>query len=131
MVLDAGEPGDHLGNARQRPQLGSEPMRPRPGAQRLLDRGELRGIQLGLPPGAPAAFSPARPSRCQAWSQLCTLTRVTANAFATSTCDLPRANNRAACSRRASIAAKSRVGVGMNQHAMVPPKSVHLFCEIH
>jgi len=76
-------------------------------------------------------LSPARPWAFHAWYQWWALTRVTPNAFATATCDSPRANSRAACSRRASIAAKSRAVVGMRQHAIVPVKSVSLFGESH
>jgi hypothetical protein len=85
----------------------------------------------GFRPARPAPLSPARPSAFHVWNQWCALTRVTPKAFATATCDSPRANSRAASSRRASIAAKSRWGEGMLQHAIVPLKSVTLFCETH
>jgi len=88
-------------------------------------------LSRGLRPARPAPLSPARPSACQAWNQWWALTRVTPSALATATCDSPRANSRAACSRRVSIAAKSRVVVGMRQHAIVPMKSVSLFGESH
>lgn len=85
----------------------------------------------GFRPARPAPLSPARPWAFHAWNQWCALTRVTPNAFATTTCDSPRANSRAACSRRVSIAAKSRAVVDMLQHAIVPVNSVSLFGEIH
>ena len=85
----------------------------------------------GFRPARPAPLSPARPWSFHVWNQWWALTRVTPNAFATATCDSPRANSRAACSRRASIAAKSRAGVGMRQHAIVPVKFVSLFGESH
>lgn len=85
----------------------------------------------GRRPARPAPFRPSRPCVFQAWNQWWALTRVTPNAFATATCESPRANSRAAFSRRASIAARSRAGVGMLQHAIVPVKSVSLFCETH
>ena len=85
----------------------------------------------GRRPARPAPLSPARPWAFHAWNQWWALTRVTPNVFATATCDSPRANSRAACSRRASIAAKSRAVVGMRQHAIVPAKFVSLFGESH
>jgi hypothetical protein len=85
----------------------------------------------GFRPARPAPLSPARPWAFHAWNQWCALTRVTPNAFATATCDSPRANSRAARSRRVSIAAKSRAVIGMLQHAIVPVNSVSLFSEIH
>jgi hypothetical protein len=85
----------------------------------------------GLRPARPAPLSPGRPRAFQAWYQWWALTRVTPSFWATAACDSPRANSRAACSRRASIAAKSRWGVGMFQHAMVPVKIVSLFNESH
>jgi hypothetical protein len=85
----------------------------------------------GFRPARPAPLSAVRPWAFHAWNQWWALTRVTPNAFATATCDSPRANSRAACSRRASIAAKSRAVVGMRQHAILPAKSVSLFRETH
>jgi len=85
----------------------------------------------GFRPARPAPLSPARPWAFQVWNQWWALTRVTPKAFATATCDAPRANSRAAVSRRAFIAAKSRAVVDMLQHAIVPGKSVSLFCEPH
>ncbi len=83
----------------------------------------------GRRPARPAPFNPVRPLFFHAWYQWWALTRVTPSVRATATCDSPRANSRAACSRRASIAAKSRDVVGMRQHAIVPVKSVSLFCK--
>lgn len=63
MVPDTGEPGDHLGDARQRPDGGREPLRARSRTQRLLDGRQLCGVQLGLPSGATGRFQagPAGP----------------------------------------------------------------------
>lgn len=89
----------------------------------------------GFRPARPAAFKPVWPSAIQAWCQWFAAALVTPNARATAACDSPRANRRAASNRRASNAAKSlrdpRLGVGMNQHAMVPVKSTNLFGETH
>jgi len=85
----------------------------------------------GLRPARPAPFSPGRPRTFHAWYQWCALTRVTPSCWATAACETPRANSRAACSRRASNAAKSRRGVDMRQHAMIPAKSVSIFSESH
>jgi hypothetical protein len=85
----------------------------------------------GFRPARPAPLSPGRPFAFQVWNQRWALTRVTPTALATAACDSPRANSRAAFSRRASIAVKSRLGVRMAQHAMVPAHLVTLFGESH
>jgi hypothetical protein len=92
------------------------------------------GPSLGLRPARPAALRPARPFACQAWYQWWAVTRVTPKVRATTPCDAPLANSPAAWNRRASNAAKSRrerVGLAMPQHAIIPVKSVSLFCETH
>jgi hypothetical protein len=131
MVSDPRPLRDERGDARQRPEVGAEPVRARSGSQRSVEGRELPRIQLRLAARAAPPLSPARPSAFHVWNQWWALTRVTPNAFATATCDSPRANSRAAFSRRASIAAKSRAVVGMLQHAIVPVKFVSLFCEAH
>jgi hypothetical protein len=47
MVRHAGHPLDHLGDARQRPQVVVEPRRHRPAAQHPPDLGQLGGAKLG------------------------------------------------------------------------------------
>ena len=92
------------------------------------------GPSFGLRPARPAALSPARPSASQAWNQWWAVTGVTPKARATAPCDAPFENSPAARNRRASNAAKSRrerAGVPMPQHAIIPVKSISLFCETH
>jgi len=102
-----------------------------PARSALSTAAKASACSCGLRPARPAPFSPARPRTFHAWYQWCALTRVTPSSWATAACDAPRANSRAACSRRASNAAKSRRGVDMRQHAMIPAKSVSIFSESH
>jgi len=108
-----------------------KPCAPGPARSARSTRASCAASNRGLRPKRPAPLSPARPWAFHVWNQWCALTRVTPNAFATAACDSPRANSRAASSRRASIAATSRAGVDMPQHAIVRMKSVTLFSESH
>jgi hypothetical protein len=63
MVSDTGEPLDELGDTRQCPDIGAEPLRAWARSQRALDRRELRGIQLGFPPRASCPSQPG-PALC-------------------------------------------------------------------
>ncbi len=112
MVSDPCQPLDHLGDAWQGPHVGAEPLAARAGSQCALDDREVRRVQLRLAARSACPLEPGLPSAFHAWNQWWALTRLTPNAFATAPCESPRANSRAACSRRASIAARSRASVG-------------------
>ena len=56
MVANPCQPLDDLGDARERPQIGREPVRARAGPQRALDGRELRRIQLRPPARAARPF---------------------------------------------------------------------------
>jgi len=53
VVFDASHSLDHRRDARQRPQVGPEPMRARASSERALDGGQLLGAEARLAPGAP------------------------------------------------------------------------------
>jgi len=58
MMRDAGQPLDDLSDSGQGPQIGAEPLRVRPGAQRPRHAGQLRGRQSRLPAGSPGRLEP-------------------------------------------------------------------------
>jgi len=59
MVSDIRLPLDELGDARQCPQVGAEPVRARARSQRALDGRELRRIQLRPPARTARPFEPS------------------------------------------------------------------------
>lgn len=58
MVPDSGHALDHLGCARQRPQIGAKPLRRRTSPERSGDGGQGVGVQLRLAARPPRALQP-------------------------------------------------------------------------
>jgi len=61
MILDSGQPGDERRDARQRPQLGGEAVRPRAPKQGPLDAAQLPPIEPGLAAQPARRFQPLAP----------------------------------------------------------------------
>jgi hypothetical protein len=59
VMADLGETLDDLRHPGQRPEVGAEPRGAGAGAQRLLDRRQLRRPELGLPPRAAGRLEPS------------------------------------------------------------------------
>lgn len=63
MVPDSGQPREHRGDPRQRPEIGRKPMCQRPMAQGRIELGQLLPIQRGLAPQATGRLQPRLPAR--------------------------------------------------------------------